>query len=242
MTLLHTIRLAAQKVGLEVHRYNIAQSAEARLFSMLATHQVDLVIDVGANDGGYGQYIRQGGYRGPLVSFEPLQAAHAALRARAESDVTWTIAPQCALGASTGSVEIFVAGNSKSSSLLPMLDSHLQAAPHSATVGTEKVPLLRLDDVAIPVLQEAQRAFLKVDTQGYEMPVLQGAGKTLERCVGVQLEMSLIELYQGQVLYRQMIDWLDQQGFDLWSVIPGFSDPSTGKLLQMDGVFFKSSK
>lgn len=239
MSLLHNVRLAARKVGLEVHRYNVAQSLDARFFAMLEQHRVDLVIDVGANDGGYGIHLRQGKFRGPILSFEPLRDVHASLSEIAKRDGSWTVAPQCALGATTGSIEIHVAGNSKSSSLLPMMESHLNAAPYAATVGKESVPLRRLDDIPLPVLRNAQRALLKVDTQGYEMPVLEGAAETLQRCVGVQLEMSLLPLYEGQVLYRELIDWLGQHGFDLWTLLPGFSDPVSGRLLQMDGVFFK---
>lgn len=240
MSLLSTLRFAARKIGLEVHRYNVAQSLDARLFSMIEVHDVDLVIDVGANDGGYGGYLRQGGYNGAICSFEPLKDVHALLKARAAKDNLWTVAPQCALGETEGAVDIHIAGNSKSSSLLPMLQSHVSAAPHSATVGKESVPLKRLDDIDIQILRKSRKAMLKIDTQGYEMPVLLGARETLNHCVGVQLEMSLVPLYEGQVLYRELLDWLGQEGFQLWSLLPGFADLKSGRLLQMDGVFFRS--
>lgn len=239
MSLLNRLRRAARTIGLEVHRYNPAQSLDARFFALLARHRVDLVLDVGANDGGYGGYLRDGGYAGPIVSFEPLQQAHAALSARAARDGRWRVAPRGALGEAAGSVEIHVAGNSKSSSLLPMMDTHRDAAPYSATVGQQTVTVSRLDDVALPELDAASRALLKIDTQGYEMPVLRGAAATLPRCVGVQLEMSLLPLYEGQVLYRELIDWLDAAGFELWGLLPGFTDPRSGRLLQMDGLFFR---
>ena len=239
MSILHSIRLAARKLGLEFHRYNTAQSLDARFFSMLKLHKVDLIIDVGANDGGYGNYLRTGRYAGPIVSFEPLNDAYESLRARAAGDRFWTVAPKSALGAVADTVEINVAGNSKSSSLLPMMQSHLNAAPHTATIGHQSVLVRRLDDVDIPELKAARSALLKIDTQGYEMQVLSGSSETLERCIGLQLEMSLLPLYEGQVLYRQLIDWLDCRGFDLWALLPGFSDLKTGRMMQMDGIFFK---
>jgi FkbM family methyltransferase len=239
MSFLHTARRAARKLGVEVHRYNLAQSQEARLFGMLAHHAVDAVVDVGANDGGYALSLRHGGYRGPIISFEPLSAAHAAATQRAASDANWTLAPRCALGASAGMAEINIAGNSKSSSLLPMLQSHVDAAPTSVVISTESVPVSRLDDIELPELTAARRMFLKIDTQGYELPVLEGATRTLKRCVGVQAEMSLLPLYEGQVLFREIIGWLEQREFELWSLLPGFSDPATGRLLQVDGVFFR---
>ena len=241
MTLLHRTRLAARKLGIEVHRYNILQSFDARLLGMLTMHSVDLVIDVGANDGGYATGLRQCGYRDHILSFEPLLAAHAAATRAAAGDPKWMVAPRCALGNSPSTLEINVAGNSKSSSLLPMLKSHLDAAPHSRSVTSESVPVLRLDDIGLPSLKVAIRPYLKIDTQGYELPVLEGAILTLERCVGVQAELSLVPLYEGQTLYREIIKWLELRGFELWSLIPGFSDPVSGRMLQMDGIFFRPS-
>ena len=136
-------------------------------------------------------------------------------------------------------LNIHVAGNSTSSSLLPMLQRHVDAAPQSAPVATEPVPVYRLDDIDHPQLKSAKRVLLKIDTQGYEMPVLRGASKTLERCAGLQVEMSIVPLYAGQALYRELIDYLDGVGFDLWGLLPGFVDPSSGRLLQMDGLFFR---
>ena len=81
---------------------------------------------------------------------------------------------------------------------------------------------------------------LKIDTQGFEMPVLQGARNLLQTICGLQLELSLTQLYDGQVLYLDMIHWLRDRGFELWNVMPGFVEPASGRLLQMDGVFFRS--
>jgi len=239
MTLLHTLRKSARKLGVEVHRYDIRQSLDARVHALIAHHRVDYVIDVGANDGGHGQELREGGYRGPILSFEPLSAAHAQLTARAATDPLWHVAPRCALGSEQGNASIHVAGNSVSSSLLPMLDRHVQSAPHSATVGAEAVSVMALDSVSGYALESASRMLLKIDTQGYEMPVLGGAQATLQRCIGVRLEMSIVPLYEGQVLYRELIDCLDGLGFELWALLPGFVDPETGRLLQMDGMFFR---
>jgi hypothetical protein len=133
-----------------------------------------------------------------------------------------------------------VAGNSASSSILPMKDLHERAAPESRYVGTQRVALRRLDEVQHPAIQTSQRLMLKIDTQGYEMAVLRGAEKMLPRLAGVQLELSLAPLYEGQTLYLELIDWLRARGFDLWSVIPGFVDPSSGRMLQFDGVFFRA--
>lgn len=239
MSIKHALKLTARRLGIEVNRYNAVESTEARLFALLDTHRIDTVIDVGANDGGYGRLLRRGGFDGTIVSFEPLQHEHAALSAAAASDQRWIVAPRMALGRENKEIEIHVAGNSASSSILPMHETHAKAAPESRYVGVQPVRLCRLDDVQLPALDRAQRMLLKIDTQGYEMMVLQGAERLLERLTGVQLELSVTPLYEGQVLYLAMSQWLQARGFDLWNVIPGFVDPRSARMLQFDGVFFR---
>lgn len=240
MTILHSIKGLALKAGVEVNWYNPAQSETARLFRLLDFHKIDTILDVGANDGGYGKKLREGGYVGAILSFEPLADAHAELMQAASSDAAWQVAPRSAIGSSNGEVEINIAGNSTSSSILPMKSLHESAAPQSRYVGTEKVPLNRLDRIAHPFIEQSNKLLLKIDTQGYEMPVLEGAQNLLPRVHGIQLELSLVPLYEGQVLYKQMIDWLVGKGFELWNVIPGFVDQTSGRMLQMDGVFFRT--
>lgn len=240
MTILHSIKELALKAGVEVSWYNPAQSDTARLFKLLETHRIDTILDVGANDGGYGKKLRQGGYTGAVLSFEPLPDAHAKLMQAAEGDAAWQVAPRMAIGSSNGEIEINIAGNSTSSSILPMQALHESAAPQSRYVGTASVPLIRLDEVTHPFIKQGNRLLLKIDTQGYEMPVLEGSIGLLPRVCGIQLELSLVPLYEGQILYKGMIDWLAEQGFELWSVMPGFVDQASGRMLQMDGVFFRS--
>jgi FkbM family methyltransferase len=208
---------------------------------LLSYHGIDSIIDVGANNGGYGRLLRERGFTGSILSFEPLADAHAQLRAAAARSKNWHVAPRMALGAEEGEVEINVAGNSTSSSVLPMEERHASAAPQSRYVGVQRVPLRRLDDVGHDVIRQGKSILLKIDTQGYEMPVLMGAGPVLDRVCGLQLELSLAPLYDGQVLYREMMDWLSGKGFELWNVMPGFVDQRSGRMLQMDGVFFRKT-
>ncbi len=242
MSIKHSLKLAARQMGLDVNRYNAVESAEARLFALLKTHRIDTVIDVGANDGGYGSLLRRGGYDGTILSFEPLQEAHARLVATAQPDAQWHIHPRGALGSESGEVQIHVAGNSASSSILPMHETHAKAAPESRYVGVQTVRVQRLDDVRHEVIDRGNRILLKIDTQGYEMPVLRGAEQLLPRVAGVQLELSLTPLYEGQVLYLEMIQWMQARGFDLWNLIPGFIDPDSARMLQFDGLFFRPAR
>jgi hypothetical protein len=52
--------------------------------------------------------------------------------------------------------------------------------------------------------------------------------------------MSLVPVYDQQMLFEDMLDFMRQIGYELYTIIPNFADRKTGRLLQMDGIFFKS--
>ena len=238
-TALRRIKRFLHRRGLLLDRVSLATSPELRLVAMMASHTVDLVIDVGANTGGYATSLRSAGFTGRIISFEPLRAAHAALEANSQGDAAWAVADRMALGERDGVASINVAGNSASSSIREMLETHRSAAPESAYVGREDISVLRLDGVRHPFLDVAARPFLKVDTQGYEAEVLDGAKGLMDRVQGIQMELTLAPLYQGQVLWRDLVDRLEAAGFRLWGLVPEFIDPATGRMLQCDGIFFR---
>lgn len=227
--------------GLEVRRLKSISTPEAQIVASLRKFDIDLVLDVGANTGQFASDLRHCGYAGRIVSFEPLSKAHGELLQSSAGDPMWDVYPRCALGDHNGEVEINIAGNSESSSILPMLESHWSAAPESAYQGKEIVPIKTLDTVAGPYLKDARSVFLKIDTQGFEWQVLDGARDTLPHIKGILVELSLVPLYEGQHLWRDVIDRLEAAGFTLWAFKPVFSDLSQGRTLQVDGVFYRNS-
>lgn len=234
--LLHDVLRA---VGMSVRRYTPGNVPDAQVQALLAHHRVDLVLDVGANEGQYARSLRKAGYTGRVLSFEPLQDAWERCATIAAADHAWSLAPRMALGRSEREVEINVAGNSVSSSVLAMEDKHREAAPGSQYVATQSVPMRRLDGVARAEIDEARRPYLKVDTQGYEREVLAGAEGVMHRICGVQLEMSLTPLYEGSPSLRDLLEMMDGWGFTPWALLPGFIDPVSSRTLQVDGVFFR---
>ena len=82
---------------------------------------------------------------------------------------------------------------------------------------------------------------LKIDTNGYEGEVLDGLG-AFESCVdAIAIELSFVELYSGQPLYAQMFERLTAMGFEPWWIQPEFIDPTTRRMLQVNGVFVRST-
>jgi FkbM family methyltransferase len=233
------IRRVANRFGIDIHRHRPEVSKQGRLSTMLASHGIDLVLDVGANIGQFAQSLREAGYRGRLVSFEPLSIAHAQLLRVSRRDTEWEIAPRAAIGDREGEIDIHIAGNSVSSSALGMLDSHTKAAPDSIYVGSERVRLSRLDTLAHDYVHPKAIPFLKIDAQGYEDRVLDGATELLSRIRGLQLELSFVPLYAGQQLFDALSEPLRSLGFSIWAIWPGFCDPRSGRMLQVDAIFFR---
>lgn len=224
-------------VGLDVRRAGAMPSPEAAIVATLEHLDVDLVLDVGANVGQFAKAIRRAGYRRRIVSFEPLPDAHHALLQASAVDPLWDVFERCALGDGEGEVVIHVAGNSVSSSARPMLPAHWEAAPESRYVGAAAAKVVRLDGVFDRLRKPNERVFLKIDAQGAEGEVLDGASGCLGRIAAVHIELSLVPLYEGQLLWDAVVDRLEALGFSLWSLSPGFSDPRNGRTLQCDAVF-----
>jgi len=229
------IKRSLQQRGIRISRMRHADPP-----SPLVSLGIDLLFDVGANVGQFARNAREEGYRNTIVSFEPLSVAHGLLIQSAGGDERWIVHERCALGAAPGEATINVAQNSFSSSLLPMLATHSDAAPESVYIGKDLTRVITLDSVFDRYCTGGERVCLKIDTQGYEKQVLDGACASLSRIMAVQLELSVVPLYESQLLYRDFFDFFQDAGFILWSLTPGFTDLRTSQLLQFDALFVRS--
>lgn len=233
------MRPALRRLGLDLVQWPGTSHDKMRSV-LLDRLGVDLVIDVGANVGQYAGLLRAFGYLGEIISFEPMQDEYAQLAAAADRDPLWHTT-RSAVGAEQGEMTINVAGNSISSSLLPMMDRHKAIAPRSDYVSQQVVPIARLDSLVEQRALEGRTAFLKVDTQGYESLVLDGAEGLLPMIDAIELEMSLVPLYDGQELMPALLDRLGRHGFRLTEIAAGLNDRHTGETLQVDGIFMRGS-
>jgi FkbM family methyltransferase len=235
-----TIRKIARRCGYDITRYAPDTNHAARLASCLKRQGIETIVDVGANVGQFASATRQSGFRGRLISIEPQKDAHDTLGRCAERDPlgTWHVVPRMAVGESEGTLDLHIAGNSYSTSVLPMLRSHEQAMPSSREVRVERIGVNRLDTVINGIAAHAVPPFMiKLDVQGFESVVLRGATGILPQTRAILTEMSLVPLYEGQILWRDLADQIAGYGFELFDLIPGFADPDTGRLLQCDGLF-----
>jgi FkbM family methyltransferase len=207
----------------------------------LRRSQIELVFDVGANTGQFALALFKVGFTGRVISFEPLSWAHSTLKKAAAKNSKWEVASRCALGAKVGSAVINIAGNSYSSSLRPMLESHLEAAPESAYVGAETVPVETLAGVIARSFPGGVPRFaLKIDTQGFEDEVLDGIGAYIDQCAAVLLEMPLGSLYGGAADLPTLFTRLVKSDLRCVGLSPGYKNPRTGDVIEVDGLFVRN--
>jgi FkbM family methyltransferase len=217
-----------------------ASIGNQNLIKLLRYYNINKVFDVGANTGQYAESLFNNGYNGKIVSFEPLTDAHKILLQKKNKYKQWKIAERCAIGDQDKEISINISDNLVSSSILPMLDSQKKYALGSQYIDKETVQMYRLDTIYPKYIENDDILFLKMDVQGYEKFVLMGSEKLLSYLKGIQLECSLVPLYEGEMLFIDTINDLENKGFTLCEIIPGISDHKfSGRLLQVDCIFFK---
>lgn len=212
----------------------LSKSTPARRARFIADAEVTVLVDVGAHVGEYAGEVRRSGFAGRIESFEPLYAPYRALRARADGDESWHC-HRLALGDSQGTITMHVAANEVSSSALAMLPRHLEGDPRSGYLRTEEAPATTLDDLDLAGPSDV--LYVKIDVQGYERRVLAGALRTLGQASLVELELSLVHLYEDTPLAAEMIDHMAGLGFEPIWLERGFCDERTGRMLQVDAIF-----
>ena len=211
-----------------------------RRMKLVRGKKIDTLLDIGANSGQYASLMREYGYKGNIISFEPLKDAFEELKMNSIKDNNWLV-NNYAIGDKNATSLINIAGNSFSSSILDMLPSHLNSAPESKYVAKEEIQIKKLDSIFDSFIKNGDKVMMKIDVQGFEKNVLDGANKSLNRIEIIQLEMSVIPLYENEMILVDMINYLDNKNYKLFSLENGYFDSHTGKLLQVDGIFEKSA-
>jgi FkbM family methyltransferase len=228
------IKRIFKKMGYQLNHYPFGDLA--RRIKLVNYYNIDSIFDIGANTGQYAIGMRNLGYSKKIISFEPLKSAYEVLKNVSLKDNNW-IVNNYAIGNEDTKSVINVAGNSYSSSILKMLPMHLNSAPESKYISQEKIEIKKLDSVLNTFCNKDDKVMIKIDTQGYEKKVIDGAYESLNIISIIQLEMSIVPLYESEMLFVDMINYLDNKGFQLFSLENGYSHPITDQLLQVDGIF-----
>lgn len=205
---------------------------------LLAHFGITKILDVGANLGQYAQELRKIKYNGEIICFEPISSVFKTLKYNMKND------PKCnvknfALGDKNETKKINIAKNLASSSFFSRAKHLDEIAKHTEYISEESVEIKVLDSIYDSICNPNEVVFLKLDTQGYEKNILNGAVESLKKIKGIQIELALKPSYNGAPEYKEIFKIIEDAGFKLFSIEEGFEDQNSGQLLEIDAIFFK---
>ena len=227
-------------LNLYIQKKHPGVDSDDQLVKILAHFKINYIIDIGANIGQFSETILSTGFKGGIISFEPLSSAYKVLLKNSSNYLNWKVHKRCAIGNIDGNISINISKNSVSSSILPVSKTHVEASNDSKYIGSESVEIFKLDTVFANNIEiENKNVFLKIDTQGYEWDVLLGADLLLNHTLVILCELSYTNLYNGQKQWLDIVLKLKSLGFELWAIQYGLTEAQSGRSLQSDGIFYK---
>jgi FkbM family methyltransferase len=195
-----------------------------------------IVVDVGANRGQFSLDVRRSLPGAKVVAFEPL-GIEADTYSRIFGHLESYALHRVALASVAGRANLHISAARDSSSLLAINERQTRVYPGTHEVGTQVVDVQTLDKFR-DEFHGTGPALLKIDVQGGELDVLRGGAEALKLFRWVYLEMSFVELYNGQSLADEVVRELQSKGF----VLEGLGKPSIsrGLAVQVDALFLNS--
>ena len=216
--------------------YKFGSSADlpfAAIIRNLEELKVSYVFDIGANVGQFGLDMRRHGFKGSIISYEPVRETFGILTKTVIRYQPWKVF-QLGLGATESEGTINVSGNSGlSSSMLVMKSLHLDNFPNAATVSQEKISISTIDKQLKILGLQPKEIMLKLDVQGFESEVIKGAADSLSKIPLCFLEVSISPLYEGEIALLPILNELAQYGHEVIEVFRGIK-ARDGRLLQID--------
>lgn len=207
----------ARLFGYEIIKRNDHPTLNSHLINLIDLHEIDLVLDVGANSGNFATTLRSEGYKGDIHSFEPVSRTFESLSAACSGDHRW-FAHNVAMGAACDKKTINVTEASDFSSFLKLKSN--ETFGNMKVLYEEVVEVSTVENFLTTHVMnfDKKRILLKMDTQGYDLEVFKGAIKVMDRIVCVLSEISLIPIYSRMPHYLAFLKKSEEHGF----VVTGF--------------------
>ena len=205
-------------------------------------YKINVILDVGGHNGGYGLEMNLYGYKNKIISFEPAREPFQELQKRAKKNPLW----KCynyALGNEEKEKSIKILKNTTASSFLEPTELFSEIAGRFANVIKEEIVIVKRLDQLIPVFcTPSDSILLKIDTQGFEKQVLEGADRHLKDIQLIQLEVSFNQLYRNEPLIDEMLVYMSQKGFIPICIEPHPFDKTTFHQIQADILFVNTNR
>jgi FkbM family methyltransferase len=213
---------------------------EYQLLKFFDHYHVDCVFDVGANEGQYASMLRKKiGYKGDIISFEPIPAAIEILKKKSQRDRRWHVEGLALDRIARKATFNVMEGHQFSSLHTPShegVDLFKERNKVTETISVETATIQFMVE-KYKTLLGFKRPFLKMDTQGHDWEIAQGAAETLKLFVGLQSELSLKTIYDGTPDYKTVIDYYVSQGFELSAFVPN-NEGFFPKLIEIDCIMY----
>ena len=232
----------AKLFGYELNKISAQTTLSTHLKTVINQLKIDTVLDVGANKGQFGRFLRKNGFRGNLYSFEPLKEPYDALNNEAENDSNWTTI-NCGLGSEKTMAEINVTNTSEFASIRKPNTYATQLFNNLVEVNRQEI--IQLDTVDNFLLNNKEsftdkKILLKMDTQGYDLEVFKGALSSLNKIVALQSELSIQAIYEGMPSYIDSLAFYSDNGYLLSGFYPVSRNIDGLSYLEADAVLIKA--
>jgi FkbM family methyltransferase len=237
--------LLTEPATVRKHRREHDKGLSAHLLSSLlmdvfGRYRVDVVLDVGANKGQYARSLRRAGYKGRIVSFEPVARDFEELQGHAADDPLWSV-HKMALGRENGSLEMNVVPGTLSS-VLPATEFGARRYDRLQEPTVERVEVRRLDGILDDLLADMTdpRPYLKLDTQGFDLEAFAGLGERVADFVGMQSEVAFLRIYEGMPRMPESLAVYEAAGFEVAGLYAVSRERRTARALEFDCLMVRA--
>jgi FkbM family methyltransferase len=234
------LRSILNRFGYEISKgdYLELKAFEWHLRNLFTSLNIDCVLDVGANTGGYRNFLRNRvGFEGTIISFEPVKKNVEQLINLAKTDSNWIIY-DFALGSEDTENEINIMKSDQMCSFLSPNSAIINELRENNTIMDKELVSIRKLDSIMPILKEQHKLhniYLKIDTQGFDLEVIKGAEKTLPLVCALQTEVSIIPIYENMPPFFEIHKFLAERNFDITGLFPVSRD-SHQRVIEFDCV------
>ena len=227
--------------NLKLNKITLSNNFYYHIVKTLDFYNIDLVIDIGANEGQFAKKIIEYGYKKKIISFEPMKSAFIELKKNSKKYSLWETV-NLGFGKEKSSEFLNISKNSVSSSISQVLETSTSVEPGTKFISREQIKLISLNEYLSNDEFRDKKIFVKIDTQGFEKNIILGTEKVKNKIQGFMVELSIVKLYTSEASVNEMIGLLNKLGFELWSIERGFSNKKTGQTLQVDVIFMNKNE
>lgn len=222
-----------EKIGLDIYKFDYKNSVQRYLQFIIRNRNIELIYDIGANEGQYGMMLINIGYKNQIYSFEPLKNEWNSLKKISLKYSNWHVEPRTALTNNDKSeIDFYYTSNSQSSSAVKPLKNNFFNIEKKV-----KVPSKNINSI---FKKNSKNSILKLDIQGYELELIKGINFDTHRPKIIQVELSVNSIYETGNTFFETVNFLKSRSYKLIGLFQGFSDHD-GKIIEIE-CFFENFK